>query len=141
MEHVAIMKKSWGLTPKLLSGEKSIESRWYRSKYPPWDRIKAGDTVYFKDSGEPVSVSAMASRVLQFSDLTPDRVMEILKRYGEADGITKNEIKDYFELFKDKHYCILIFLTDVQKVKPFQIDKTGFGAMAAWITSNRLRKI
>lgn len=30
MEHVAIMKKSWGLTRKILSGEKTIESRWYR---------------------------------------------------------------------------------------------------------------
>lgn len=31
MEHVAIMRKSWGLTDKILSGQKKIESRWYKT--------------------------------------------------------------------------------------------------------------
>ena len=57
MEHLAIMRKSWGLTKKILSGEKKIESRWYKSKYPPWGKIRSGEIVYFKDSGEPVSIS------------------------------------------------------------------------------------
>jgi len=35
MDHVAIMKKSWKLTEKILSGEEKIESRWYKSKYSP----------------------------------------------------------------------------------------------------------
>jgi len=33
MEHVAIMRKAWGLTDKILSGQKKIESRWYSVKY------------------------------------------------------------------------------------------------------------
>ncbi len=40
MDHVAVMKKSWGLVPKILAGEKICESRWYKSKRPPWDIIK-----------------------------------------------------------------------------------------------------
>ncbi|MDO8559127.1 MAG: hypothetical protein Q7R84_02240 [bacterium] len=40
MEHLAIMKKSWGLTEKILSGQKKIESRWYLSKRSPWDTIE-----------------------------------------------------------------------------------------------------
>ena len=43
MEHLAIMKKSWNLTKKILSSEKKIESRWYKSKYPPWNKIKEGE--------------------------------------------------------------------------------------------------
>ena len=35
MQHVAIMKKSWGLTDKILSGQKKIESRWYLSSFCP----------------------------------------------------------------------------------------------------------
>ena len=62
MDHVAIMKKSWKLTEKILSGEKKIESRWYKSKYPPWGKIKKGDIIYFKDSGEPVSIKAKVEK-------------------------------------------------------------------------------
>ena len=70
MDHVAIMKKSWKLTDKIISGKKIIESRWYKNKYTPWDKIKRGDMVYFKNSGEPVAIKALVTKVLQFSDST-----------------------------------------------------------------------
>ena len=43
MEHLAIMKKSWNLTQKILTGERKIESRWYKNKHTPWNKIKSGD--------------------------------------------------------------------------------------------------
>ena len=134
MDHVAIMRKSWGLTEKILSGEKKIESRWYKNKSKPWDFIKTGDRVYFKDSGCPVSIKAEVRRVVQFRDLTPPRSESILDTYGKATGISEADTPKYCRLFKDKKYCILIFLKDPKKVKPFDINKKGFGAMAAWIS-------
>lgn len=141
MEHVAIMKKSWGLTKKILTGQKKIESRWYKTKYPPWNKIKSGESVYFKDSGEPVTIKTEVKKVIQFSNLNPEKVKEILIKYGEEDGIKKGEIPEFFELFKDKKYCILIFLKNPQKVEPFEIDKTGFGSMSSWITIEDINKI
>lgn len=141
MEHVAIMRKSWGLTDKILNGQKKIESRWYSVKYKPWDRIKAGETVYFKDSGAPVRIKAEVSRVIQFADLTPKRAKEILDKYGKDDGIEPEKIPEFFERFKDKKYCILIFLKNPVEVEPFDIDKTGFGAMSAWIMVDSVSKI
>jgi len=73
MQHIAIMKKSWKLTQKILSCEKKIESRWYKAKCAPWDRIKKGETVYFKNSGEPVTIRTEVDKVVQFADLTPAR--------------------------------------------------------------------
>ena len=136
MEHLAIMRKSWGLTKKILAGEKKIESRWYKSKYPPWNNIKTGEKVYFKDSGEQVSIKAEVDRVLQFSNLTQERIKEILDKYGEEDGLSIGDIPKFFEMFKDKKYCILIFLKNPQKIKPFTINKKGFGMMSAWICIN-----
>jgi hypothetical protein len=130
LDHVAIMRKSWGLTQKILSGQKKIESRWYKVRYAPWDRIKPDEVVYFKDSGEPVTIRAEVDKVIQFSDLTPEEVEEILYQYGQADGI---EI--------DKKYCILIFLRKPQEIKPFEIDKSGFGAMSAWICVDDINMI
>ncbi|OHA69223.1 MAG: hypothetical protein A3B24_00330 [Candidatus Wildermuthbacteria bacterium RIFCSPLOWO2_01_FULL_48_16] len=141
MEHIAIMRKSWGLTEKILDGEKTIESRWYLVKYKPWDCIKKGETVYFKDSGEPVRIKAEVNKVLQFTDLTPKRVKEILDEYGDDDGLDKKRIPEFFKRFKDKKYCMLIFLKNPQKIKPFDIDKSGFGALSAWITINNVSRI
>jgi len=141
MEHVAIMKKSWGLTDKILSGQKKIESRWYSVKYKPWDNIKEGEIVYFKDSGEPVRIKAEVSKVRQFADLTQNKVKEILNEYGKDDGIEKEKIPDFFERFKNKKYCLLIFLKNPTETNPFEIDKTGFGAMSAWITIDDISKI
>ena len=141
MEHLAIMKKSWGLTQKILSGKKKIESRWYKSKYPPWDRIKSGEIVYFKDSGNPVTIKTEVEKVIQFSNLNPNKVQEILERYGDEDGIENEKIPVFFEKFKDKRYCMLIFLKNPQKIEPFEINKRGFGLMASWICIDDINKI
>lgn len=141
MDHVAIMKKSWGLTEKILSEEKKIESRWYMARCAPWDRIKAGEKVYFKNSGEPIKIKAEVSKVFQFADLTPAKVDEILKKYGKDDGLASAKMADFFNLFKNKKYCLLIFLKNPVKIKPFEVSKKGFGSMSAWITVKNIRQI
>ena len=141
MEHIAIMKKSWGLTEKILTGEKTIESRWYKSRYAPWDKIKPGDAVYFKDSGEPVSVRAGVVKVLQFDNLTAEKTEQILSEYGRADLGTNHIMSEIREYVSGKNYCILVFFNNVEKIEPFDIDKTGFGAMSAWITVDNINKL
>lgn len=141
--HIAIMKKSWGLTQKILSSEKTIESRWYLNRCKPWNDINPSDIVYFKDSGEPVKIQAEVEKVLQFENLTPEKVREILNQYAKADGLgtSKEDTDPYFEMFKNKKYCLLIFLINPKTIEPFEINKSGFGTMAAWITVNDLNKI
>jgi len=124
-----------------LNGQKKIESRWYSTRRAPWDKIKAGETIYFKDSGESVKIKAKVIRVLQFADLTPKKAKEILDKYGGDDGIAKEKIFEFFARFKNKRYCLLIFLKNPTKTKPFHIDKTGFGAMSAWITVKNINEI
>jgi len=141
MDHLAIMRKSWKLTQKILSGKKKIESRWYKARYAPWDKIKAGETVYFKDSGEPVTIKAEVDNVLQFSNLSPEKIKEILEKYGDDDGIEKEDVPKFFELFKDKKYCMLIFLKNPQNIEPFEINKAGFGLMSAWISVDNINQI
>ena len=135
------MKKSWGLTDKILDGRKKIESRWYSMKCRPWDGIKTGETVYFKNSGEPVKIKAKVRKVIQFNNLIPVKIKRILNKYGKNDGIEKEKIPEFFKRFKNKKYCLLIFLKNPTKVKPFNIDKTGFGAMSAWIVVDNISSI
>lgn len=141
MNHIAIMKKSWGLTQKILTGEKTIEERWYKFKRAPYGVAKAGDIIYFKDSGKPVSVKAQVTKVLQFENLTPEKSQEIVKKYAHADLGGKEITKEIKEYTSNKNYCVVIFFENPKGVKPFEIDKKGFGLMAAWITVKSINEI
>jgi len=136
LQHIAILNKSWKFLELILSGKKTIESRWYKTKKTPYGQIHSGDTIYFKNSGEPVAAKVEVKKVLEFSNLNPAMVDEILKIYGNAIGIRKEKIPMFRKLFKDKKYCALIFLKDPQGIKPFNIDKKGYGNMAAWMCVN-----
>ena len=141
MDHVAIMQKSWGFTEKIATGQKTIESRWYKVKYTSWGRISPDDNIYFKNSGEPVTIQAKISRVINFSDLTPEKVQTILEDYGKEMGIDEPDMPKFLEMFKHKKYCILIYLKDAQQILPFEINKQGLGARSSWISVESIAKM
>lgn len=140
MQHLAIMNKQWNLLPKILSGEKKVESRWYMAKFAPWDRIKEGETVYFKDAGCPVTLKAEVEKVLQFEDYSDSQLKGIIAKYAKDIAFVKTD-EEVFEWAKGKKHCILIYLKNPVKVEPFNIDKTGFGNACAWICVETIEKI
>jgi hypothetical protein len=137
MEHLAFLSKKGKFLDKILSGEKTIESRWYKFKRAPFGNISKGEIIYFKESGEPVSAKAEVEKVITYTELNKEKIKEIIKKYGE--GICINS--SYLDELKTKNYCILIFLKNVKKTKPFEIDKTGYGNMTAWITVDKIKKL
>ena len=141
MQHIAIMQRSWGLTENIVSGQKIIESRWYKVKYPPWGKITPGEKVYFKNTGEPISIQVEVDHVHYFSDLTPGKVQAILAKYGKSMGIEAPDIPRFFEMFKHKKYCMLIYLKNAQRIPPFKINKQGFGARASWISIESVSQV
>ena len=140
MDHLAILDKKRKLRSKILSGEKTIESRWYCTKRDPWDKIKVGEQIYFKDSGEPVSVRALVSEVRQFY-LPQTNILDLLEKYGREIGFVPEDFPEIALRNKCKKYCILISLKEVQEIPPFNINKKGFGMMAAWIVVSDINRI
>ena len=138
------MNKSWKLIPKILSGEKTIESRWYATRRTPWNTVSVGDIIFFKDASSPVTARAKVSRVLQFENYSQKELREIIATYGGNPGICfVTGSKKVFDWTKDKKYAILMFLKNPKPIPPFDIDKKGFGNACAWITVkniNQLRK-
>ena len=123
MDHLAIMNPQRKLIPKILSGEKAIESRWYMMKVAPWNKISMGDTVYFKDAGKMVTASAVVAKVLQYDNYTDEQLHDILNSYAEAIAF-HSPLHEVYQWAKPKKYCILIFLKHPKKITPFAIDKT-----------------
>ena len=140
MDHVAILSKKYGLLDKIISGEKTIESRWYVNRISPWNKIKKGEIVYFKNSGEPIIAKASVKKVLQF-DLKHTKVKDILSEFGKRIGFNSKDMNKWIEMYTNKNYCILMFLENSTKIKPFKIDKKGFGISSAWLCINNINKI
>lgn len=137
MDHIAIMNKRWKLIPKILSGEKTIESRWYQTRRTPWDKVKPGDVIYFKNAGEPVVAKATVSEVFQFQIEKRNDVEQIIRKYEKQVGIKNLDWLDTLP-----KYCILIGLKSPKPLKtPFSINKKGFGNAAAWLTVENIVKI
>ncbi len=137
MDHVAIMNPKIGAIERILGGEKKIETRWYKNKIAPWNKIRAGDKIYFKYSGKMVTIRATVERVMQLEINNINQVKEIIDKFKQIDIINT----DYLRWARGKRYGILIWLKDAQAVKPFGIDKTGFGAAAAWMCVNNIKKV
>jgi ASC-1-like (ASCH) protein len=139
MEHVAIMKKSWGLISKILSGEKTIESRWYQTKRAPWGKINPGDQVFFKNAGEPVVAKAVVWDIMQFEISNVAEAEKIVRKYGKGICLVNTDVKTWGKIPK---YCILVFLNNPEEIKnKFGINKKGFGIGAAWISVKNVNKI
>lgn len=135
------MKKEWGLVDKILNGEKILETRWYKNKYAPWDKIKKGDPIYFKDSGEMVSIKAVVVKVEQYKIENEKQRKDIIRKVWKND-LGENSNKNILENYsKGKKYCIIIWFNKVEKIKPFKINKRGFGNMASWICINNINNI
>ena len=133
MDHIAFMQKAWGLTEKIATGQKTIESRWYNVRYPPWGKISPGDMIYFKDSGEPIRLRTQVAKIHTYENLVPQQVQALLDEYGAACGIEPGQLADYYARFQHKRYAIFIFLKHPQRIAPFDINKSGFGKKVSWI--------
>ena len=137
MNHIAILTK--GVLPLIISGEKTIESRWYKNRIAPWNKIFKGDTIYFKESGGKVKAKAKVEKVIQIQGLNKKLFKDIIKKYNNH---IKLKNPRYTEYYKNKNYVILIFLKDIKLLKrPFNIDKKGFGNACAWLCVKDINKI
>lgn len=83
MQHIAILRQPF--FDMVLSGEKTIESRWSMNKVAPYGKVSVGDEILLKETGKDVTAVATAEKVLFFK-LTPEIVEEIRAKYGKQIG-------------------------------------------------------
>lgn len=113
MKHIAIMKsKFYNL---LIKGEKTIESRWSIKKIAPYNKINVNDIIYFKESGKQIINYKAIVKKVKFFEINEKTFNFIYKNY-------KNNIcMQYFdnlEIYKNKKYCTLVWITNLQKINP-----------------------
>lgn len=124
MQHIAILKQPF--FDMVLSGEKTIESRWSMVKVAPYKKVSVGDKILLKETCKDVTATANVKKV-QFYELTPEIVEDIRIKYGKQIGTDKFE--DWKSTLQKK-YCTLIWLDEVTPVTPIKVKRSNG---AGWI--------
>lgn len=106
-KHLAIFKGEAG--EFILSGKKTVESRFSKRKNPPYGVISAGDLVYIKPSGKDPIGQFRVKKAFFFDNLEQSDLSDLRKRYGKK--IAAGD--DYWEAKKDSRFGTLIFIGEV----------------------------
>lgn len=128
-KHLATFKE---ITSKdILSGKKSIEVRFSKSKIAPYGVISAGDLVYIKPTGgEPVG-QFIVKKVIFYDGMEEEDIIQIKKEFG----IGINETESFWKSKLGSKYGTLIYIGECDPflTSPIKIKKRD---KKAWITLN-----
>ncbi|MDO8638172.1 MAG: ASCH domain-containing protein [Candidatus Daviesbacteria bacterium] len=119
-KHLAIMDKP--TIEAILSGIKTIETRFSLHKIAPFCQIGVGDVIYMKSPGGEIVGQFKVKKVIFFEGLT-------LSDLGYLSDLYKREIsaeKEYWERKKDAKFGTLIFISESERfiTSPIKIKKS-----------------
>ena len=125
MKHIVILKKKY--FDMILSGEKTIESRFSLNKSAPYGKVNVGDILLLKRTGEDVTATARVKAVEYYDELYPELINKLRVRYGKEIGSTK--MTEWFDAMT-KNYGTLIWVEDVKEIEPILVNRS---CGAGWI--------
>lgn len=114
--HVAIFSEPF-LT-LVLSGEKTIESRFSKNRCAPYGEIDQGDIILIKEVAGPICGIALAGRTWCY-DLVSEPIERIRCRFGH--GIHADDV--FWSSRADALYATLIELDATASIAPVRCDK------------------
>ena len=123
--HIAILSHK-SVLDKILSGQKTIESRFSRVKSVPFGQIAVGDLVYFKLSGGSVMGYARIARVEEYDNLTPRQIDDLAKLYRQELALSE----DFLARKMESKFASLLFLERVVATEAWNYKQEG---RSGWI--------
>lgn len=118
-KHLAIFKGN--RANLILSGKKTIESRFSKRRDPPFGQISKGDLVYIKPSGKDPIGQFRVKKVFFIDGLEEGDVKEIREKYDKWLAVDE----DYWKGKETCRYGTLIFIGEVDPfiTSPVKIPK------------------
>ncbi len=102
--HIAIVQER--VLAALRDGRKRVESRFSSTCRAPYGHVRPGDVVYFRGVGRPIQLAAIATRVVQMSELRPAHVRRIRRALGELIAAPA----EYWRRKRNARFVVLIWL-------------------------------
>jgi ASC-1-like (ASCH) protein len=76
---------------KIISGQKTVESRFSKSKIAPFGQVEVGDMVYMKASGKDVQGQFVVKKVISIEGMDQDDWNELKKQYGDETWLPEKD--------------------------------------------------
>lgn len=125
--HLAILNQPY--LDRIIVGQKTVESRFTKSRIPPFGRVNGGDVLFLKQSAGPIIGIAIVSKTEFLGPLSATDVLKVMNRY-QKELTLENEFR---QLKKDSKYVSLMHIAKVSKTLPLYVTKND---RRSWIILN-----
>ena len=139
MDHVVYVDTKARELEKLLAGEKTMIVRGGMGRKLPYGRVQPSDRLYFIQNNADgiVRACAFVKGVFNSEKLTQEQSVNLLETNQGKLHLTPAQ----FKRLAGKRYLVLIEVEDIQSVKPFAIDRSGYGNMDDWLPVETIENV
>lgn len=130
-KHLAILTKE-GIQ-RILSGQKTVETRFSRHKIPPFNAVHTGDIVYIKEAGKDIIGQFTVKSVISFEALEEKDWQFIKSSYKEQLSLGSEDLDSkFFQTHQAANFGTIIFISKVEQLitSPITFKKSD---RRAWV--------
>lgn len=139
MDHVVYVDAKSKELEKLIEGTKTMIIRGAAGRKLPYGRVNPEDILYFiNNNGEgKIKASAIVKDVYNSEKMSKDDSIALVEKNQSKLQLTDKQ----FKRWAGKRYIVLIEIENIQKVNPFEIDKSDYGNMDDWLPVEDISRI
>lgn len=115
--HLAIMIEPY--FARIMSGSKTIESRFAQKRIAPYDRVNSGDIIVLKKSGGAVTGVFEAGYVINRNISNQSDIADIRGKYGLHLSVEEN----FWQAKKDSRFVTIIEIRNLLALTPMVITE------------------
>jgi hypothetical protein len=131
--HLAIFNEPF--LSAVLTGNKTIESRFTTKNIQPFGKVYSGDIILVKESGGKVLGFFIAKNVNYWHRSINNTLFSLKHKYDK--GICSNLVNDFWETKRNCKYGTLISIDKFEKINPFSTEKND---RSGWVVIKESKK-
>ena len=139
MDHVVYLDAKANEMEKLLNNKKSMIIRGAAGRKLPYGRVNIGDVLYFINNNAEglIKAKGVVSFVSNSKKMNKEESINLLKKNQNKLQLTDKQ----FQRWGGKRYIVLIEVTEITEVKPFQFDKSNYRKMDDWLIIEDIERL
>jgi len=139
MDHIVYLDASAKELDLLLSSRKTMIIRGATGRKMPYGRVNQDDILYFINNNAEglILAKARVKSVFNSDKLAEAESVKLVEKHQDKLQLSKKQQARW----GGKRYLVLIEVSDVKKVEPFQIDKSSYGNMDDWLPVEQIERV
>ena len=131
MDHVVYVDHKTNELEKLLDGSKKMIIRGAAGRKMPHGRVNPGDVLYLINNNAEgfVLARAVVTSVFSSEKMITEDSHNLVKEIQPMLQLTLAQM----ERWSGKRYLVIIEVSQVEKIEPFLLDKSGYSNMDDWL--------